>query len=134
MNQHESQIDNASGHNAAKTSQTSAGVQPPGGGEGQTLEDKVIAALREVYDPEIPVNIYDMGLIYEIQIDTDQKVNIKMTLTSPACPVAESLPGHVRASVSRVVGVAECDVELVWEPQWTPEKMTDAAKLRLGML
>ena len=104
-----------------------------GGGES-TLEQKVVDALRQVHDPEIPVNIYDLGLIYEIDINAQNHVSIKMTLTSPACPVAESLPGEVRASVGRVPEVAECEVDLVWEPQWGPDRMTDVAKLKLGML
>jgi len=99
-----------------------------------TVEEKVIAAMREVYDPEIPVNIYDLGLIYGIEIDSNHHVEVKMTLTSPACPVAESLPGEVRARVSRVIEVTDCNVELVWDPPWSPEKMTDVAKLKLGML
>ena len=100
----------------------------------RTLEEKVIEALRQVYDPEIPVNIYELGLVYGIDIDAARKVVIKMTLTSPACPVAESLPLEVRAGVGRIPEVSECEVELVWEPQWGPDKMSDEAKLKLGML
>ena len=104
------------------------------GGGASTLEQKVVDALRQVHDPEIPVNIYDLGLIYDIDIDAENHVSIKMTLTSPACPVAESLPGEVRAAVGRVPEVVECEVDLVWEPQWGPDRMTDVAKLKLGML
>jgi len=100
----------------------------------KTVQEKVIEALRQVHDPEIPVNIYELGLIYDIAIDSKNNVEIKMTLTSPACPVAESLPGEVRATVGRVPEVAECQVELVWEPTWGPDKMSDVAKLKLGML
>lgn len=103
-------------------------------GANQTIEEKVIDALRQVYDPEVPVNIYDLGLIYDVAVDTKNNVEIRMTLTSPACPVAESLPGEVRAAVGRVPEVADCQVELVWEPQWGPDKMSDVAKLKLGML
>lgn len=100
----------------------------------KTLEEKVIDALREIFDPEIPVNIYELGLIYNVDVNEDRNVIIKMTLTSPACPVAESLPGEVRARVSRLREVTECEVELVWEPQWSPDQMSEAAKLKLGML
>lgn len=100
----------------------------------QTIQEKIVVAVSGVYDPEVPVNIYDLGLIYDIEVDPENNVNIKMTLTSPACPVAESLPGEVRAAVGRVPEVAECNVELVWEPQWGPDRMSDVAKLKLGML
>lgn len=129
MDKAESQIDGAPQNDAEQTNHARDGE-----GQDQALKEKVIAALREVYDPEVPVNIYDMGLIYEIQINSDRHVHIKMTLTSPACPVAESLPGHVQASVSRLAQIAGCDVDLAWEPPWSPDKMSDAAKLKLGML
>ncbi len=97
------------------------------------LNEAVIAGLKTVYDPEIPVNIYDLGLIYDIKIDDKQHVAIQMTLTSPGCPVAQTFPGTVEKAVNEVVGVADCAVELVWEPMWTNERMTEAAKLELGM-
>jgi FeS assembly SUF system protein len=100
----------------------------------QTLEEKIVGALKQVFDPEIPVDIYELGLIYGIEIDPANQVCIKMTLTSPACPVAESLPLDVRARVGRVAEVAGCEVELVWEPTWSPDRMSDVAKLKLGML
>ena len=107
-------------------------------GDGQTqdktLEEKVIDAVREVYDPEVPVNIYELGLIYGVDIDTANNITVRMTLTSPACPVAESLPGEVRARVGHIPEVAECEVEVVWDPPWSPEKMSEVAKLKLGML
>ena len=99
----------------------------------KTIEEKVVDVLSQVYDPEIPVNIYDLGLIYEIGVDDNRKVDIKMTLTSPACPVAESLPGEVRAGVSRLAEVTDCEVELVWEPPWSPDRMSEVAKVKLGM-
>ena len=95
-------------------------------------EEQVIDAIREVFDPEVPVNIWDMGLIYEIRLG-ERTVDIDMTLTSPACPVAETLPLEVVKSVAKIQGDFEVHVDIVWDPPWTPEKMTDAAKLQLGM-
>ena len=96
------------------------------------LDDRIVAALREVYDPEIPVNIYDLGLIYRIDCDELGVVEIDMTLTAPGCPVAQTFPGTVEAAVQNVEGVATAEVELVWEPPWTPDRMSEAAKLELG--
>jgi FeS assembly SUF system protein len=93
----------------------------------------VIERLRGVYDPEIPVNIYDLGLVYDILIDEKRKVRIRMTLTAPNCPVAQSFPQTVQDAVLEVPGVSEAEVELVWEPPWTRERMTEAARLQLGM-
>jgi len=98
------------------------------------IEGKVIEALHEIYDPEIPVNIYELGLIYEIQVDPDRKVHIKMTLTAPACPVAGSLPGEVEKKVEAIAEVASADVELVWEPPWSRDRMSETALLTLGMM
>ena len=98
-----------------------------------SLEEKVIAAIRTVYDPEIPVNIYDLGLIYGLHINDDASVEIKMTLTAPACPVAETLPAHVESVIRSVKGVTDAKVELVWEPPWNQERMSDEAKLTLGL-
>lgn len=100
----------------------------------QPLKEKVLDVLRDVYDPEIPVNIFDLGLIYNIDIEDDGKVKIKMTLTSPACPVAESLPAEIRSRISRISEVADCDLELVWDPPWGPDRMSDVAKLKLGLM
>jgi FeS assembly SUF system protein len=99
------------------------------------LEEQVIQALKTVYDPEIPVNIYELGLIYGIDIDDEGHVNITMTLTAPGCPVAGTMPDMVREAVEEEVAeVKSADVELVWEPTWTPERMSMRAKLELGML
>ncbi|MBU6207490.1 MAG: SUF system Fe-S cluster assembly protein [Alphaproteobacteria bacterium] len=100
---------------------------------GGTLYEAVIAALKEIYDPEIPVNIYDLGLIYNVDID-EGHVYISMTLTTPNCPVAESMPAEVEIRVGAVPGVGDVEVELVWNPPWDPSRMTDEAKLELGML
>jgi len=95
------------------------------------LRDEVIEVLRGVYDPEIPVNIYELGLIYETNVDDDSNVHILMTLTSPMCPVAESLPPEVEEKVAAVEGVAKATVELTWDPPWDPDMMSEAAKLEL---
>ena len=98
------------------------------------LEEKIIRALKEIYDPEIPVNIYEIGLIYKIQIDDDFLVHIVMTLTTPNCPVAESLPAEVRERVKALEGVKDVDLELTFEPPWDMEMLSDEAKLELGIL
>jgi len=98
-----------------------------------TLRDRVINVLQNVYDPEIPVNIYEMGLVYEVNVDDDSNVSILMTLTSPMCPVAESLPPEVEEKVSAIGGVAKATVEVTWDPPWDPEMMSEAARLELGM-
>jgi FeS assembly SUF system protein len=98
------------------------------------LRENVIAALRTIYDPEIPVNIYDLGLIYDLAIDAEGKVFIRMTLTAPACPVAETFPGTVESRLSELPGVSDVRVELVWDPPWTKERLPEEVKLRLGLL
>ena len=98
-----------------------------------TLEEKIIAAIRTVYDPEISVNIYDLGLIYNININHDTEVVVKMTLTAPACPVAEILPAQVANVIKLVEGVSDARVNLVWEPAWNKDCISDAAKLSLGL-
>ncbi len=100
----------------------------------QELEEKIIEMLKSCYDPEIPVNIFELGLIYEIQIDNEANVIVKMTLTSPACPVAGSLPGEVQEKVYSIPEVKNVRVELVWSPPWDKDMMSDVAKLELGML
>ena len=98
------------------------------------VEEAVIEALKTVYDPEIPVNIYELGLIYGVEVSEDGRAEIRMTLTAPACPVAGALVEEVAEKSGRVEGVSTSHVELVWDPPWTPDNMTDAAKLELGML
>lgn len=98
------------------------------------LEDQVVEALKSIFDPEIPVNIYELGLIYSVEVGGEGDAKITMTLTSPACPVAGSLPGEVEARVKDVEGIKSCDVEIVWDPQWNPSMMSEAARLELGLL
>ena len=101
--------------------------------KAQATEAAVIEVLRTVFDPEIPVNIYELGLIYNVDVNAEGAVDVKMTLTSPACPVAGSLPPEVEEKIKTVSGVTGAKVEVVWEPPWTPDLMTEAAKLELGM-
>jgi FeS assembly SUF system protein len=105
---------------------------PAAGSDPEALERRVIEVLRTCYDPEIPVDIYELGLIYEVRVETPGKVAVRMTLTSPACPVAGSLPGEVESKVRGVEGVREAAVEVVWDPPWDKEMMSEAAKLKLG--
>jgi FeS assembly SUF system protein len=105
----------------------------PSTDSGATPEERVIAALRGVFDPEIPVNIYELGLIYDLKIDPSGAVSIRMTLTSPACPVAGALPGDVQSRVSAVPGVTAVSVELVWDPPWEMSRMSEEARLQLGL-
>ena len=98
------------------------------------LKQDVIAAISEIFDPEIPVNIYDLGLIYDVHVGDEGKIDVVMTLTSPHCPVAEILPGQVKSRVELVEGVNEVDLELTWDPPWTPENMSEPAKLELGFM
>jgi FeS assembly SUF system protein len=99
----------------------------------QSLEEQVIAALKTCFDPEVPVNIYELGLIYNIEIDLSGSVTIKMTLTSPMCPVAETLPPEVQRKVQAIPGVTSAKVDIVWEPIWTMERMSEAARIQLGL-
>jgi len=101
---------------------------------GGALYESVVDALREIFDPEIPVNIYDLGLIYGVDVSPDADVMVTMTLTTPHCPVAESMPAEVELRVSSVPGVRDAEVNLVWDPPWDPAKMSDEARLELGML
>lgn len=98
------------------------------------LEGRIIEAISTIFDPEIPVNIYELGLIYDLRITADSRVQVDMTLTSPACPVAGSLPGEVEQKVRDVDGVQDVVLDLVWDPPWTPERMTEAARLELGFM
>jgi FeS assembly SUF system protein len=97
------------------------------------IENGIVDALKTVFDPEIPVNIYELGLIYDVDIQEGGRVQVKMTLTSPGCPVAGSLPGEVKAKVESVPGVVSADIDLVWDPAWNPSMMSEAARLQLGM-
>ena len=97
------------------------------------IKNKVIEEIKKIFDPEIPVNIYELGLIYKIDIDEKNKVNVDMTLTSPNCPVAESLPKQVKDNIMKVEGVSDVNLNLVWEPPWTKDKMSEAAKLELNL-
>jgi len=97
------------------------------------LKNKIVTEIKKIYDPEIPVNIYELGLIYKIDIEGANKVNIEMTLTSPNCPVAESLPKMVKDNILKLDGVDDVDLKLVWDPPWTKDKMSEAAKLELNL-
>ena len=99
-----------------------------------SVRDKVIEVLRTCYDPEIPVNIYELGLIYDIIVDEENNVDVKMTLTSPACPVAGTLPPEIEAKIKDAKETNEVKVEVVWEPQWNPDMMSDIARYELGMM
>lgn len=101
---------------------------------GGEIYEGVVSALKEIFDPEIPVNIYDLGLIYGVDVSPEAAVAVTMTLTTPHCPVAESMPGEVEMRVAAVPGVRDCEVNLVWDPPWDMAKMSDEAKLELGML
>ena len=97
------------------------------------IKNRVIEAVKKIFDPEIPVNIYELGLIYKIEVDEKNKINIDMTLTSPNCPVAESLPKEVKENIMKVEGVPDVNLNLVWEPPWDKDKMSEAAKLELNL-
>ena len=97
------------------------------------IKNQVIEEIKKIYDPEIPVNIYELGLIYKVEVDETNKVNIDMTLTSPNCPVAESLPKEVKESAMQVDGIEDVNLELVWDPPWNKDMMSDAAKLELNL-
>ena len=113
---------------------TSEATRPDAAGNDAALQERVLAALRTVRDPEIPVNLVDLGLIYDLVVTADGKVYVEMTLTTPACPVAGSLPGEVERAVGAVPGIAHVAVKLVWTPPWTQERMSEEARLELGLL
>ena len=115
---------------AAEVEIRAAGLQAEEG----SLEDRVVKAMESCFDPEIPVNIYEMGLIYDIDVDAEGLVGVRMTLTSPGCPAAQSLPAEVKAKAKSVPGVIDAWVDVVWDPTWEMSKMSDAAKLQLGLL
>lgn len=114
-----------------KISEQQQETQPP---SKEELQLRVVEMLRTIYDPEMPVNIYDLGLVYSLDIESSGLVNVRMTLTAPNCPVAQSFPQHVQEVLMCVPGVSDVKVELVWEPLWSRDHMTEAAKLALGML
>lgn len=121
--------------NAADEPTTNAAQDTEAGGiKEQILKQQIIEAMQTVYDPEIPVDIYELGLIYDLKVDPEGKVNIKMTLTSPACPVAGTLPIEVENKVAAVPGVTDVNLELVWDPPYGLEMMSEAARLQLGLL
>ncbi len=108
--------------------------EEPVGGPGGDLQAAVVEALKAIYDPEIPVDIYELGLIYDVAVDADGDAVVTMTLTTPHCPVAESMPQEVELRVLAVPGIRDAEVKLVWDPPWDPSKMSDEARLELGML
>ncbi|MFL6779675.1 MAG: SUF system Fe-S cluster assembly protein [Sphingomicrobium sp.] len=108
--------------------------EPEANAPGGELQEAVIEALKSIYDPEIPVDIYELGLIYDVAISEDGDAVVTMTLTTPHCPVAESMPGEVELRVLSVPGIRDAEVKLVWDPPWDPSKMSDEARLELGML
>ena len=124
----ESRLDNATEFLSADSADDRRQAEVDG------LGDRVIEVLRTVYDPEIPVNIFELGLIYKIDIDDQNEVHIDMTLTSPMCPVAETLPDEVKAKVEAVDGVSGAEVNVVWDPPWNPSMMTEEAQLELGII
>ena len=97
------------------------------------IKNKVIEEIKKIYDPEIPVNIYELGLIYKLEVNEKNKVNVDMTLTSPNCPVAESLPKQVKENIMKVEGVSDVNLNIVWEPPWNKDRMSEAAKLELNL-
>ncbi len=107
-------------------------IAPTPGG-AKPSEEALIAAVGTVYDPEIPVNVYELGLIYSIDVDDDGRVKVEMTLTAPACPSAQELPVQVQEAIMAVPGVTDCEVETVWDPPWDPSRMTEEARLQLNM-
>jgi FeS assembly SUF system protein len=113
---------------------TSSDTDPTGSGDPDAIRDEVIARLKTVFDPEIPVNIYELGLIYKVDVAADGATRVTMTLTTPMCPAAEELPPEVETKARDVPGVTSVQLDLVWDPPWTPDMMSDAARLDLGMV
>lgn len=109
-------------------------IEVSAGEPGGALYESVIEALKDIYDPEIPVNIYDLGLIYNVEVSSDSDVVVTMTLTTPHCPVAETMPGEIEMRIMGLPGVRDAEVAVTWDPAWDPSKMSDEARLELGML
>ena len=127
--------DNETAVAKTETEQSAAGQSSATDGtEGEPLKEKVIEAIMTCYDPEIPVNIYELGLIYDISVTESSEVEVKMTLTSPACPAAQSLPGEVEDKIRVMAKPKDVKVEVVWDPPWNPDMMSEAARLQLGMM
>src|SRR5256885_8560151 len=125
-------IQNAAATPAPSTPMQTAGMTTDAA-RAAALKPQIIEALSTVFDPEIPVNIYELGLIYDIIVDASNAVGVRMTLTAPACPAAQTLPVEVKRKVAQVPGVADVKVDIVWDPPWDRDRMSDAAKLQLGM-
>jgi FeS assembly SUF system protein len=123
-------MDHSGSADAAEPCRVRAGVSS----DAEAIRDAIIEALRSVFDPEIPVNIYELGLIYDVKVEGDGHACIRMTLTSPMCPAAELLPPEVEARARGVPGVTSVELELVWDPPWSPERMSEAARLDLGLV
>ncbi len=121
-------------HSPTEPESRSASDPHPPAAPGSPLQDRIIDVLRRIRDPELPVNIYDLGLIYGLDVSPAGDVTVRMTLTTPACPVARSLPGQVEQRVRAVAGVGQVRVELVWDPPWTKDRLTPAARLQLGLV
>jgi FeS assembly SUF system protein len=109
-------------------------MNQPNNASLEDLDDRVIGAIKTCYDPEIPVNIHELGLIYQVRVTREGAVTVLMTLTAPNCPAAQSLPAEVREKILSLPGVSAADVQVVWDPPWTPERMSEAARLELGFL
>lgn len=125
------------GHSPTSSTESGGRAAPdssPPAAPGSPLQDRIIDVLRRIRDPELPVNIYDLGLIYGLDVSPAGDVTVRMTLTTPACPVARSLPGQVEQRVRAVAGVGQVRVELVWDPPWTKDRLTPAARLQLGLV
>ena len=126
--------ESARSEGGVETATQSAATGQPDSPEG-SLEDRAVAVLKTIYDPEIPVNIYELGLIYKLDVNAEEGViDLEMTLTAPGCPVAQTFPGTVEGRLREIDGVEEVTVRLVWDPPWTQERMTEAARLQLGLL
>ena len=136
MNSHPNDVDETAASKSVESSSPIAKSGEPSPVQriqSEATKAEVIETLRTVYDPEIPVNIYELGLVYDVDVDGESKVNVRMTLTSPMCPVAGSLPGEVESKIRALPSVHDAHVEVVWDPPWTPECMSEAARLKLNI-